>query len=60
MSESRDHKCPRCGSYLPTVTVRVPVYATRKGHEQALPIQELTGYEDREEVSECVRCTGAY
>ena len=26
MSESRDHICPRCGSYLPTVTVQVPVY----------------------------------
>ncbi len=60
MRESRNHHCPRCGAYLPTVTVKVPVYVTHRDHEQALPIQEFVGYEDREEVSECVRCNGAY
>lgn len=65
MSESRDHICPRCGSYLPTVTVRVPVYEDRTmwggidlGSIGRTPV--LTRYEEREEVAECVRCTGSY
>lgn len=64
MSESREHHCPRCGGYLPTVTVRVPV-TFNKG-QATLPgfcpvtTGELTLYEEREEVAECVRCTGAY
>ncbi len=61
MSESRDHICPRCGSYLPTVTVKVPVYSHWLVEGHTKPIRgELQGYEEREEVSECVRCTGSY
>lgn len=56
----RDNECPRCGSYLPTVTIRKPVYRNHKDHEQALPILELIGYEEVEEPAECVRCTGSY
>ena len=62
MSESRDHKCPRCGSYLPTVTVLVPVYLDHMHFEGGEIIENrvLTRYDEREEVAECVRCTGAY
>lgn len=62
MSESRDHICPRCGSYLPTVTVRVPVYVDRTCIGEDKPHLEniIARYEDREEVADCVRCTGSY
>ena len=59
MSESRDHICPRCGSYLPTVTVRVPIYR-QTGFSDGRTSEETVDYEEREEVAECVRCTGAY
>jgi len=64
-SESRDHICPRCGSYLPTVTVQVPVYEDKMVWD-GIDINSiergrvLDHYEEREEVAECVRCTGAY
>lgn len=62
MSESRDHKCPRCGGYLATVTVRVPVtkheIVDLDTHHNGF--MEFTRYEDREEVADCVRCTGGY
>lgn len=62
MSESRDHICPRCGSYLPTVTVKVPVYLDHLSQRAGEIVREtvLTHYEEREEVAECVRCTGSY
>ena len=62
MSESRDHICPRCGSYLPTVTVRVPVYVdlTFIGQDKPARNDIIARYEEREEVAECVRCTGSY
>ena len=59
MSESRDHICPRCGSYLPTVTVQVPVYR-ETGFSDGRQSEETVGYEEREEVADCVRCTGSY
>jgi hypothetical protein len=65
MSESRDHICPRCGSYLPTVRVWVPVYVevpVKDGHRDvAVGKAQMVGhYEEREEVADCVRCTGSY
>lgn len=62
MSESRDHICPRCGSYLPTVTVQVPVYEDCHYIDERGPVERrvLARYEEREEVAECVRCTGSY
>ena len=57
-----DHRCPRCGAPLKIETVKVPVYSHYliEGHG-ATPVRgELKGYEEREEVSDCVRCTGAY
>ena len=53
-----DPKCPRCGCALKIKTVRVPVYGddARCGGG-SLPIER---YEEREEVSDCPRCTGAY
>lgn len=64
-SESRDHICPRCGSYLPTVRVQVPVHVevpVMDGHRDLAvgKAQILSHYEEREEVAECVRCTGSY
>ena len=56
-----DHKCPRCGNPLKTETVKVPVYRTTHsaggGYQST---QEISHYEEREDVSDCVRCTGAY
>lgn len=62
MSESRDHICPRCGSYLPTVTVKVPVYeeATFLDGSRVVTRRILARYDEREDVADCVRCTGAY
>ena len=62
MSESRDHKCPRCGTHLPTVTVRVPVYLDHMHFKDGVIVENriLARYEEVEEVAECVRCTGAY
>lgn len=57
MSESK-HTCPRCGGWLPTITVRVPVW------EEVLTSGGVTrvfkGYESKDDVAECVRCTGSY
>ena len=60
MKES--NHCPRCGGYLPTVTVRVPVYLDHMSMENGrlIEVRVIARYEEREEVAECVRCTGAY
>ena len=50
-----DQKCPRCGCALRTEKVRVPV----KRVCDDMPVG-FTDYEEREEVSDCVRCTGSY
>ena len=54
-----EHRCPRCGTPLRTETVRVPVYldtpTVTDPHARV-----LIRYEDQEEVSDCVRCTGSY
>lgn len=56
-----DHKCPRCGAPLKVETVQVPIYSHYLVEEHTKPIRgEVQGYEDREEVSDCVRCTGSY
>lgn len=68
MSDSRDHKCPRCGAPLPTVTVQKPVpYPTSITFDPEPPkvIGEdakhiLHRYETVEEPGECFRCTGSY
>lgn len=59
--------CPRCGGYLPTVTVRVlvPIPTSQEFNAPPATVIEEPGftvsrYEEREEVGECVRCTGAY
>lgn len=55
---TQDHRCPRCGAPLPVVTVQVPRYeecATPEGLEHV-----FMGYDDKEELADCVRCTGAY
>ena len=57
-----DHRCPRCGALLKIETVKVPVYVNNKIEDagETHTSRELKGYEEREEVSDCVRCTGAY
>lgn len=54
----KDNYCPRCGAWLPTVTVRVPVKlpAVAAGGHSTAPIIR---YEEREEVADCIRCTGS-
>jgi hypothetical protein len=59
MTES-DHKCPRCGTPLKVVTVRKPVYEDVPVLERSYTVKGLKGYEDAEEVADCVRCTGGY
>ena len=60
MTDSRDHHCLRCGTYLPSVTVQKPVYAQYMVEGHLLPIRAIVRYEEVEEVAECVRCTGGY
>jgi len=55
-----DPKCPRCGCALRVETVKVAVYNHHEGHG-GIPIRgEFRGYTEREEVSDCPRCTGSY
>lgn len=57
-----EHICPRCKTPLKTVTVQVPVYETVVGFGSNSHSTEqiISHYETREEVAECVRCTGSY
>jgi hypothetical protein len=62
MTDRDDPRCPRCGAPLRTETVKVPVYLD---HMQMVDgkVEEtkvLARYDERQEVSDCVRCTGAY
>lgn len=50
-----DHKCQRCGCTLKVETVQVLV---ERDAEDA-PVT-VSHWEDREEVSDCPRCTGSY
>lgn len=50
-----DHKCQRCGCTLRVEAVRVPV--ERVCDDAPVGYKE---YEEREEVSDCPRCTGSY
>lgn len=52
---SADHKCPRCGCKLKVERVKVLV----EQEAQDAPVT-VSHYEEREEISDCVRCTGAY
>lgn len=58
---THDPKCPRCGCTLRIETVKIPVYAVRHyaGGERHSH-QYIERYEEREEVSDCPRCTGSY
>lgn len=58
--EMTDHKCPRCGMELKVVEVRVPVYDTIHVPGTQVPKTAIKHYEVREEVADCVRCTGSY
>ena len=61
MTDSRDHHCPRCGTYLPTVTVQKPIYVEHYTAGCGFKRDEvLVRYEEVEEVAECIRCTGGY
>ena len=57
-----EHLCPRCGTPLRTETVKVPVTKNEIVDLDTHPngFMPVTRYEDREEVSDCVRCTGSY
>ena len=59
MSDS-EHRCPRCGTYLPTVTVRKPVYDEFGTTAMREPQTVLLRYEEHEEIADCIRCTGSY
>ena len=61
MSDSREHKCPRCGASLLTVTVKKPTYHYETRGTAALSPQLVNvTYEEHEEPGECFRCTGSY
>lgn len=63
MSES-EHRCTRCGTYLPTVTVRVPVFVDVLAHDgtgrDLGATRVIERYGEREEIADCIRCTGSY
>lgn len=57
---SEEHTCPRCGAPLKMVSVRVPALS---GPNTINPLGEPNyhnEYEERQEPSDCVRCTGGY
>jgi len=54
-------RCPRCGAELKTVEVKVPVYhEVQPGFIEGYHFKVIARYETREEVADCVRCTGSY
>lgn len=59
-----DPHCPNCGATLKIVRVQVPVWSEHQTHQQQLvgapPMRMIAGYEEKEEVADCPRCTGAY
>lgn len=61
MSEPR---CPRCGAELKIEKVKVPVRGEPIIHDiedgGGMESGEIIRYEEREEVSDCPRCHGAY
>lgn len=60
MTERDVHTCPRCGGYLPTVRVSRPVYVETPVLGRDYTVKSLVGYEEVEEIADCVRCTGGY
>ena len=56
-------RCPRCGTELKTVTVKVPKKPEIIVHDQedggGLESEPM-GYEERQEIADCPRCTGGY
>lgn len=50
-----EHKCARCGCKLKVEIVQVRV--DRDAEDAPVTV---THYEEREEVSDCPRCTGSY
>ena len=57
----RDHKCPRCGGFLPTVTVKKLVIGPGEILIDGVKVGTSDGiYREVEEVADCVRCTGGY
>lgn len=59
---TQEHKCWRCGTALKVGTVMVPVYLDHLSMKdgEIVTTKVLTHYENREEVSDCPRCMGAY
>lgn len=59
-----DHRCDRCGCPLRVETVLVPIRVETPILSQSVegPDDDLFPviYEEREEVSDCPRCQGAY
>ena len=56
-----NHQCPRCGAPLKVETVQIPVYVghTLIGGDKSYE-RVIARYEEEEQVSDCVRCMGAY
>lgn len=60
MTDREDPRCPRCGAPLRTETVKVPVKKWITNEVTGKPEHVFDRYEDRQEVSDCIRCQGAY
>lgn len=62
MTGHQEHKCWRCGTSLKIETVKVPVYLDHLSMKdgEIVKTRVLAHYKDREEVSDCPRCMGAY
>lgn len=57
---TQEHKCCRCGTALKAETVKVLVKKWITNEVTRKPEYVFDRYEDREEVSDCPRCMGAY
>ena len=63
MTDQDEPRCPRCGTPLKIETVRVPKKPETIAHDQEDGTgmeSEPQGWEERQEVSDCPRCQGAY
>lgn len=57
---SEEHTCPRCGAPLKMVSVRVLARSATSTINSPWEMNYDKEYEERQEPSDCVRCTGSY
>ncbi len=57
---SEEHTCSRCGAPLKMVSVFAPIRSIMSSTDPLAERNYYKEYEERQEPSDCVRCTGGY